>query len=128
MRLLLDTHLLLRVAARPALVSAHARSLIEDRSNRPVFSAASLCEIAIKRSLDRPDFRTDPDLMRRGLLEVGYEDLPVTASHAVAVAGLPWIHKDPFDRLLIAQATVEGIVLLTADATILRYPGPIRRV
>ena len=109
-------------------MSARARSLIEDRSNRLVFSAVSICEIAIKRSLNKPGFRTDPDLLRRELLDVGYEDLSVTSSHAVALAGLPWIHKDPFDRLLIAQATVEDITLLTADPTILRYPGPIQRV
>ncbi len=128
MKFLLDTHLLLWVAGRSDLVSAHARSIIEDRSNRLVFSAVSICEIAIKRSLNKPGFLTDPEFMRRELIEVGYEDLPVTSSHAIALAGLPWIHKDPFDRLLVAQATVEGITLLTADATILRYPGPIRRV
>ena len=128
MRFLLDTHILLWVAGRPDLVSGRARSVIEDRSNHLVFSAVSICEIAIKRSPDKPDFRTDPELMRRELLDVGYEDLSVTSSHAAAVAGLPWIHRDPFDRLLIAQAIVEGITLLTADATILRYPGPIQRI
>ncbi len=128
MRLLLDTHVLLWLAEGSHRLSSSARALVEDRSNVPVFSAASICEIAVKRSLDRTNFRTDPDLMRRELLDAGYEDLPVTSAHAVAVASLPSIHKDPFDRLLVAQATVEGIPLLTTDATILRYPGPIRRI
>ena len=128
MRVLLDTHVLLWVASGSDRLRSAARELIEDRANRLVFSAASICEIAIKRSLDRPSFRTDPEFIRRELLEVGYEDLPVASIHAAAVAALPSIHKDPFDRLLVAQATVEGITLLTADATILRYPGPIRRV
>ncbi len=128
MRLLLDTHVLLWLAEGSHRLSSSARALVEDRSNVPVFSAVSICEIAVKRSLDRTNFRTDPDLMRRELLDAGYEDLPVTSAHAVAVASLPSIHKDPFDRLLVAQATVEGIPLLTTDATILRYPGPIRRI
>ena len=128
MKLLLDTHVLLWLAEGSHRLSSAARALVEDRDNRLVFSAASICELAVKRSLDRPDFRTDPGLMRRELLEAGYEDLPVTSAHAAAVASLPPIHRDPFDRLLIAQATVEGIPLLTADATILRYPGPIRRI
>lgn len=61
-------------------------------------------------------------------MSVGYEELPVSGEHAVAVDSLPLIHKDPFDRLLIAQAMIEGITLLTADSTIARYPGPIRKV
>jgi PIN domain nuclease of toxin-antitoxin system len=128
LRLLLDTHVILWAAGRPDRLSARARSIIEDPFNRLVFSAVSICEIAVKRGLDRPGFRTDPNLLRRELLDVGYEDLPLTSSHAVAVASLPSIHNDPFDRLLIAQAVVEGITLLTADPTILRYPGPIRRI
>ena len=128
MRVLRDTHVLLWVASGFDRLRSAARELIEDRANRLVFSAVSFCEVAIKRSLDRPSFRTDPEFIRREFLEVGYGDLPVTSIHAAAVAALPAIHKDPFDRLLVAQASVEGITLLTADATILRSPGPIRRV
>lgn len=128
MRLLLDTHVLLRALGRPDLLPVETRSLIGDRSNHLVFSSISICEIAIKRGLDRPGFRTDPGLVRRELIDLGYEDLALTSAHGLAIAALPPIHTDPFDRLLIAQATVEGITLLTADATILRYPGPIRRV
>ena len=128
MRLLLDTHVLLWIAGRSARLSPFARTLIENRTNQLTFSAASICEIAVKRSLDRADFRTDPNVVHRELVRAGYEDLPVTSAHAAQVAGLPPIHKDPFDRLLVAQAIVEGITLLTADATILRYPGPIQCV
>jgi PIN domain nuclease of toxin-antitoxin system len=87
-----------------------------------------LWEVAIKRGLGREDFRVDPRLLRRGLLDNGYRELPITSEHAVAVDGLPPIHKDPFDRLLVAQATVEGIALLTADPLVARYPGPVRQV
>ncbi|WP_237479870.1 type II toxin-antitoxin system VapC family toxin [Lichenibacterium dinghuense] len=128
MRLLLDTHVLLWAAAGSDRLRTAGRALIADRANRLVFSAVSICEIAIKRGLDRADFRTDAEFLRGELRDVGYEDLSVTSVHAAAVAKLPPIHKDPFDRLLIAQAIVEGITLLTADATILRYPGPIQRV
>ena len=102
--------------------------MIADPANVLVFSVASLWEIAIKRSLKRPDFRIDSGVLRRGLLANGYEELTVLGSHAVAVESLPLVHKDPFDRLLVAQATVEGITLLTSDGLLARYPGPIRRV
>ena len=95
---------------------------------QPVFSAVSLLEVAIKAAQNRQDFHTDPRDLRAVLLREGFEELGVTGIHACAVADLPPIHKDPFDRLLIAQATVEDITLLTADATIARYPGPIRLV
>ncbi|CAO4171122.1 PIN domain-containing protein [Methylorubrum aminovorans] len=108
----------------PALI----RTLIEDPAITPVFSIASVWEIAIKRSLGRSDFKIDSRILYRGLVENGYEELPVLGKHAVAVEGLPLIHKDPFDRLLVAQATVEGITLLTSDVLVARYPGPIRRV
>jgi PIN domain nuclease of toxin-antitoxin system len=127
-KLLLDTHLLLWAAGRPERLPAAARRLINDVENELLFSAASLWEIAIKRGLGREDFQVDPRLLRRGLLENGYADLPVTGEHAVALDGLPPIHKDPFDRLLIAQAMVEGIALLTVDPLVARYPGPIRKM
>jgi len=76
----------------------------------------------------RPDFQADSRVLRRGLLDNGYSELPITSEHAVTVEGLPPIHKDPFDRILVAQATVEGITLLTADAVVKQYPGPIRLV
>jgi PIN domain nuclease of toxin-antitoxin system len=127
-KLLLDTHLLLWAAGRPERLPAAARRLINDMENELFFSAASLWEIAIKRGSGREDFQVDPRLLRRGLLENGYADLPVTGEHAVALDGLPPIHKDPFDRILIAQAMVEGIALLTVDPLVARYPGPIRKM
>src|SRR5271168_4748441 len=107
MRLLLDTHLLLWAAGKPGRLPVEARRLIKDGRNELMFSAASLLEIVIKRGLGRDDFQIDPRLFRRGLLDNGYSELPVGSEHAVAIEGLPLLHKDPFDRILIAQATVE---------------------
>ena len=126
MKLLLDTHVLLWAAGSVGRLPDEVRTLLEQPETEPVFSAASLWEVAIKSAMGRPDFRVDPHLLRRGLVENGYTELPVTSTHAVAVALLPPLHKDPFDRMLIAQAHVEGIVLLTADEQVGRYPGPIR--
>lgn len=99
---------------------------LEDPDNELIFSAASLWEIAIKRSLGRADFLVNARVLRRGLLDNGYLELSITSEHAVFIDSLPAIHKDPFDRILIAQATVEGITLLTTDVVIAQYPGPIR--
>jgi len=128
MKLLLDTHLLLWAAGQPSRLSAAARRLIGDPKNELLFSPASLWEVAIKRALGRNDFQADPRLLRRGLLDNGYAELPILSDHVVAIDSLPPLHKDPFDRLLIAQAIVEGITLLTADAMVAQYPGPIRAV
>lgn len=128
MKLLLDTQLLLWVAGQPERLSAAARRLLNNPRNELLFSAASLWEIAIKKTLGREDFRAEPRLLRRGLLDNGYIELPVTSQHAVSIDVLPPLHKDPFDRLLLAQATCEGISLLTADAQLARYPGPVRKV
>ena len=92
------------------------------------FSAASIWEVAIKSALGRPDFRADPHLLRRGLLDNGYEELAITSAHAAAVSQLPHLHRDPFDRILVVQATAEGCTLLTADAALAAYPGPIWKV
>ena len=126
MRLLLDTHLLLWAAGVPEQLPGDARTLIEQPENELFVSAASLWEVTIKRSLGRADFIVEPRQLRRGLLENGYTELAITGAHAIAVDGLPPIHGDPFDRLLVAQAQVEAITLLTADKTVARYPGPIR--
>jgi PIN domain nuclease of toxin-antitoxin system len=127
-KLLLDTQILLWAAGQPERLSAAARKLLNNLRNELLFSAASLWEIAIKNTLGREDFRVEPRLLRRGLLDNGYTELPVTSQHAVSIDGLPPLHKDPFDRLLLAQATSEGITLLTGDAQLARYPGPVRKV
>jgi PIN domain nuclease of toxin-antitoxin system len=128
LKLLLDTHLLLWAAGQPDRLSAAARSLLDDLNNELLFSSASLWEVAIKRGLGRDDFRVDPRLLRRGLIDNSYSELAITSAHAVAIDGLPPIHKDPFDRILVAQSLVEGITLLTSDKLVAQYPGPVRRV
>ncbi|MEW5787802.1 MAG: type II toxin-antitoxin system VapC family toxin [Pseudomonadota bacterium] len=128
MKLLLDTHLLLWSAGLPDRLPPAARALIEDPENSLCFSAASLWETTIKRGLGRDDFQVDVALLRRGLLDNGYQEIPIDSRHAIAVDSLPPLHKDPFDRILVAQAAVEGITLLTADAMVACYPGPIRKV
>ena len=128
MKLLLDTHLLLWAAGLPDQLPATARLLMEDPQNELLFSAASLWEIVIKRGLGRSDFQVDARVLRRGLLDNGYQELVITSEHSVSIDSLPPIHKDPFDRILVAQAIVEGITLLTADAVVAQYPGPVRQV
>ncbi len=128
MKLLLDTHLLLWAAGEPQRLSKRARTLIGNPENELLFSAASLWEVAIKRGLGREDFKVDARLLRRGLLDNGYTELPIISDHVVATESLPLIHKDPFDRILVAQATVEGVTLLTIDPLVSEYPGPIRTV
>lgn len=128
MKLLLDTHLLLWAADSLERVPVGARALMADLENELLFSVVSIWEVSIKSELNRSDFQVDARLLRRGLIDNGYVELPISGEHAVAVDTLPSIHKDPFDRLLMAQATVEGFVLLTNDATLSRYPGPVRLV
>lgn len=128
MKLLLDTHLLLWAASEPKRIPKSARILIEDPENEVMFSAASLWEITIKRGLGRQDLRVDPRVLRRALLDNGYSELPITSEHVIHIEQLPPKHKDPFDRVLIAQAVVEGITLLTNDQKLAAYPGPIRKV
>ena len=128
MKLLLDTHLLLWAAGEPKRLSKQARTLIDNPDNELLFSAASLWEVVIKRGLGREDFAVDARLLRRGLLDNGYSELPIVSEHVVAIDSLPPIHKDPFDRILVAQATVEGVTLLTNDSLVSQYPGPIRTV
>jgi len=128
MRYLLDTQLILWSSAHSQRLSSAALKILRDRANPLLFSVVSIWEIAIKRGLNKPEFQIDPDVLRNTMLRQGLEEITVLGSHALAVAPLPPIHRDPFDRLLIAQAFVEGITLLTADKTIARYPGPIKKV
>jgi len=128
MNFLLDTQIILWAYLEPERLSDTARSILEDENSHLVFSAANLWEIAIKRGLKRKGFQVDPRVIRGRMLNDRYEELPIHSQHAIAVDTLPPIHKDPFDRILIAQAMVEGITLLTADPVIAKYPGPIRKV
>jgi PIN domain nuclease of toxin-antitoxin system len=127
-RLLPDTHILLWASDHPHRLSRAARNLLEDTNNELFFSPLSIWEVCIKKALGRTDFQFDPQTLRLNLLDNGYIELPVTGEHAIAVQNLPLLHKDPIDRLLIAQATVEDILLLTVDRQLAKYPGPIRKV
>jgi PIN domain nuclease of toxin-antitoxin system len=122
--LLLDTHVLLWAAAGVGL-SARAEKRLTDPSVELLFSAASIWEVSIKAGLGRPDFNLDAAVFRRALLDSGYLEVPITGAHAAAVGRLPDLHRDLFDRILIAQAIIEGVTLLTADQAVLCYPGPI---
>ncbi len=128
MTLLLDTHLLLWAAGDPGRLSPKSRDLLADPATSLMFSVASIWEIVIKNALGRRDFRVEPSELRHGLIRNGYGELAIRSEHAVAVGRLPPIHKDPFDRMLVAQARVENVTLLTTDKNMTRYPGPIRAV
>lgn len=128
MKLLLDTHLLLWVAEGSKRMPASARTLIANQDNVLVFSVASLWEIAIKSGLNRQDFEVNARALRRGLIDSGFQELPILSEHVVAVDDLPQIHKDPFDRILISQARVEGVTLLTNDTIVGKYGRPVRMV
>jgi PIN domain nuclease of toxin-antitoxin system len=127
-KILADTHILLWASDHPSKLSKDAVSLLSDLKNELFFSPLSIWEVAVKGALGRKDFQFDPRTLRRDLLDNGYTELPLTSEHALAVQGLPPLHKDPIDRLLVAQATVEGILFLTVDRQIAKYPGPIRKV
>jgi PIN domain nuclease of toxin-antitoxin system len=128
LNLLLDTHVLLWAAGNPDRLPETARTLIIDENNTLFFSAASVWEIVIKSGLGRNDFSVDPNLFRRSLQDNGYLELPIMSQHVLAVSHLPDLHKDPFDRMLVAQAQSEGFLLLTADQRVALYPGPVQRV
>jgi PIN domain nuclease of toxin-antitoxin system len=127
-RLLLDTRLVLWSQIWPERLSAEAERLILNEANALLFSTVTLTEVAIKRALGRPDFAVDPRRLRSTLIENGYAELPVLGEHACTMGDLPPIHKDPFDRLLVAQARAEGVTLLTSDAAVAAYGGVVRRV
>lgn len=128
MRILLDTHILLWAAYSPGSLPIAARDLLLEPAHALVFSAASIWEVAIKAALGRSDFTADARLLRRALIENGYEELAVTGTHAAAVSDLPALHRDPFDRILLAQARTEGTTLLTADEAVAAYGSPVRFV
>ena len=125
MNLLLDTHVLIWAAYDPARLSARARSLILDPANSLYFSVASIWEVAIKSSLGRTDFAVDPAELRMSLIANEYNEIQIEAAHVLRVATLPPLHADPFDRILLAQAMAEGFVLMTQDAKVIDYGGPV---
>ena len=126
--LLVDTHLLLWWASMPEQLPAAAKTQLESYERPLVFSVVSLWEVAIKTSLARSDFQVNPLALRMGLLQEGFRELPIQVEHVLAVQHLPWIHRDPFDRLLVAQAAQERLGLLTADRTLVGYGETVRWV
>lgn len=123
MRLLLDTHVLLWAAA--GTLAAALAELVADEDNDLHFSPVSIWEVVIKKSLGHPDFTVNPTQLHRGLVANGYRELPITGRATLQVGTLPDLHKDPFDRLLVAQAIEEGLTLLTSDRALLGYPGGV---
>ena len=128
MRLLVDTHLLLWAAAASRRLPKEARRLMEDPAHEVLYSAASLWEIAIKATLRKADFKADVALLRPALAEMGFGELPISGVHAERVATLPPVHKDPFDRMLVAQSLCEPLVLLTNDDVLAGYGEFVRVV
>jgi PIN domain nuclease of toxin-antitoxin system len=125
---LLDTHLILWAAVNSAELPITAARIIADKDNKLVVSVASLWEVTIKRSKAGPEFPFDAGALRAGLIASGYEELPVHARHILHVQSLPRHHSDPFDRLFVAQAASEGLILLTADRALAAYGGNVRVV
>ena len=119
MRLLLDTHIFLWVAAFPQRLAPATRSAIDDPASEVFVSAATCWEMAIKQARARLDF----PLAQLGetIQSLGFTVLPITLAHALAAGALPRHHADPFDRMLVAQAQLEGMMLATDDTQIRRY-------
>lgn len=135
MKYLVDTHILLWASVDPSQIksrgglSKKAKEILEDEENELYFSSAVIWEVAIKTALGRPDFDVDANVFRKALLDNGYQEMPISSAHAAAVSLLEDHHSDPFDRIQIAQATVEGVELLTHDPKIAEYEkNPIRLV
>lgn len=121
MRLLLDTHILLWMSYTPDRLSAKGRRAVQSVDNEIFFSVVSLWEIGVKRALGRRDFFFDPHILRGELIARGFIELPVSGEHALAVSQLPPLHRDPFDRLLLCQALVEGLTIVTKDKLVAQY-------
>lgn len=128
MKYLLDTHLLLWALLSPKQLSVKTRKLIADENNTLFFSVISLWEVSIKTAAGRHDFQVNSRTFRRYLLDNDYTELLLNGLHAVAAGNLPFVHRDPFDRMLITQATTEDIILLTSDKVVAQYSGPIQFV
>lgn len=125
MKILLDTQMVIWATFWPELLPTQARQLIADEDNEIYFSPASLWEVAIKSAQNRPDFQVDSKALRSQLLERDYHEIAITGLHTTAVSDLPMIHKDPFDRLLLAQSKEEGVNLVTSDEKLSNYPAPV---
>jgi PIN domain nuclease of toxin-antitoxin system len=126
-RLLVDTQLLVWLADRSEQLPLSANAVLQDPAQQLVFSLVSIWETAIKYALGRPDFTMHPQQLQTGLLAYGFTQLPISSNHVIAVARLPPVHRDPFDRLLVAQAEVEGLTLMTTDKQLTQYGPHVKR-
>ena len=126
MRVLLDTHILLWAAYHPHRLPEAIADYLASATAEPLFSVASLWEVSTKFGLGRPDFLIHPRDFRDGLLQSGYQELAITGEHALLVGTLPLIHRDPFDRMLITQATAERVDFFTSDGKLAEYGGVVR--
>jgi PIN domain nuclease of toxin-antitoxin system len=120
--------LVLWTAIAPDRLSKRAAALVSSRDVEASFSLATLWEVAIKTSLEKPGFKVDSTALRNGLLDQGFKQVDIRPEHLAVVARLPWHHRDPFDRLLVAQAFVEGLTLLTSDRLLARYGKMVKWV
>jgi PIN domain nuclease of toxin-antitoxin system len=127
-RLLLDTHLLIWASSSPEKLSQEAKAQIVATENQLFFSTVSIWEVSIKSALQKEGFHINAKHLYRGLLRAGYQELCMSADHALATEQLPLLHKDPFDRLLLAQATTEGMMLMSADTQLHAYAHPVMAV
>jgi len=127
-KLLLDTHLLIWGVVSTRTLSVATKEMLTAPENELYFSVVSIWEVAIKRALGKDPTMVDPSLLRSVLLRSRYLEVPILSSHALATMTLPPLHGDPFDRMLVAQASVEGMILLTSDARLSEYLGPVRLV
>jgi PIN domain nuclease of toxin-antitoxin system len=128
MRVLLDTHVLLWALGEPRRLDAETRGTIESGDTEVLFSAASIWEIAIKSGLGRTGFVFDSAEIARAAIDTGFSELAVRANAAALVGRLPLLHRDPFDRLLVAQAIVEPATLYTADQQLVGYSDLVKRI
>lgn len=128
MRILLDTDVLLWALIEPKRLPKEARDTIEDGRNEVFFSAASIWEIAIKSKIKKRGLRFTADQIAAAALQTGFDELRISAAATARVATLPELHRNPFDRLLIAQAMVEPAHFFTADANLRKYSDLVRPI
>jgi PIN domain nuclease of toxin-antitoxin system len=126
-RFLVDTQILIWLADRSEQLPDPVAAILQEGEDELVFSLVSIWETSIKFALGRLDFTIHPRQLRDGLLEFGFKELPITPQHVIAVASLPHIHRDPFDRLLVAQAQIEGLTLMTTDKKLAQYGQHVKR-
>ncbi len=125
---LLDTHVLLWAAQDSPSLSAVMRDILGDSKHEILISVANIWEVVIKSGLGRRDFVVDPVRLREQAIRAGFGELPIRSPHVLEVGALPKVHSDPFDRILLAQARVEQLVLLTNDEKVLQYGEPAKSV